>query len=201
MDLKGHVKKLDAEFAYQIARVTENLTSYSKHQQVRIKQWITKLQSVEEHPAWRKNRNKYAELLATMTEMLVLQDPFAKVPPAGPLQTLNHYGGVSAVSEKKLYFNEDQLAASPRSKPREKEESVDSLKSTIDAQNQIIKEQNFIIEGLRRELATLKQESSRKRSPVRAPVQPQREFDIDSNFFCNLEKLQGNIQAALSKYS
>lgn len=122
---------------------------------------------MEEHPAWIKNRNKYAELLVAMTDLHVLQDPFAKVPLPGPLQTLNHYGGVSAVSEKKIYdldyYNE---TSSPSKKLSERGGSTEELQATIDAQNQIISEQNYIIESLRRELARLRQ-GSRTKSPLR----------------------------------
>lgn len=132
-----------------------------------------------------------------MTDLLVLQAPFAKVPPPGPLQTLNHFGGVSAVTERRVnvggVLSENP---SPLKKPKDNEETFEELRATIGAQNEIIKEQSFIIESLRRELAQIKNASKPK-----PPTNLQKQTEPDSSFFWNLERLQGNIQEALSKYS
>jgi hypothetical protein len=133
-----------------------------------------------------------------MTELRVLQVPFARVPPPGPLQTLNHFGGVSAAVDKKHSLQGLMEDVAPRPvKSRERVESYEALKATVEAQERVIKEQHFIIEGLRRELINVRQ-TAKPKSPERsARVKEQPE----SSFFWNLERVQGNIQAALSKYS
>jgi hypothetical protein len=133
-----------------------------------------------------------------MTELRVLQEPFARVPPPGPLQTLNHFGGVSAAVDKKpsLQGLMENSAPCPV-KSKDRVESYEALRTTIEAKEQVIKEQYSIIEGLRREL-TLSRQSAQPKSPERGgEVREQPE----SSLFWNLERVQGNIQAALSKYS
>lgn len=72
-----------------LARVQELNASLSKHQQIRINHWVRKLldQPVS-NPTWMKNVMEYAATLLKMLTTSVVDEPFTKMPPQGPLPTL-----------------------------------------------------------------------------------------------------------------
>jgi hypothetical protein len=59
--------------------------------QLRIKEWINKLESVSGVLPWKKDRNLYAKILLIMIKKQSLTFPFDKRPPQSYLPTLALY--------------------------------------------------------------------------------------------------------------
>jgi len=62
---------------------------FPKLEKIRIQQWSKKLCQVTTNPAWKRNRNTYAEILLEMVYNNNLEEPFNKIPPEGPLPIIN----------------------------------------------------------------------------------------------------------------
>ncbi|TMW57345.1 hypothetical protein Poli38472_003270 [Pythium oligandrum] len=72
-----------------LARVQELNVHSTKHQQIRVNHWVRKLldQPVS-NPAWLKNVMEHAATLLQMMLTGVVEEPFVKMPPQGPLPSL-----------------------------------------------------------------------------------------------------------------
>jgi hypothetical protein len=81
--------KLDEEFIKVMYDIEKNYADLTKHEKIRVEQWTKKLCQITTNVTWKQNRNLYARLLHHMVLQKRLDEPFAKMPPEGPLPTLN----------------------------------------------------------------------------------------------------------------
>ena len=64
---------------------------FSKHESIRIKEWIGKLSWKQSNPVWKKNVNFHLKVLAEMVARGKLGEPFNILPGDGPLRKLSLY--------------------------------------------------------------------------------------------------------------
>ena len=81
-------EKLDEDFVLLLAQVTSSSAKFTKHLNIRIEQWVQKLQQSVANPIWKKHRNEYALVFADMVRNSALKEPFIRMPPEGPLPKL-----------------------------------------------------------------------------------------------------------------
>jgi hypothetical protein len=73
-------RHVEDEFALMIYDIEYSYGGLPKAQRWRVEQWVKKLCSEPDHPAWRKNRNRYTQLLLSMVQQERLSEPFDKLP-------------------------------------------------------------------------------------------------------------------------
>ena len=81
--------KLDEEFIKIMLEIEKVYGQFNKHDRIRTEQWTKKLCQVTSNFLWKQNRNLYAYLLLDCILKHHLTDPFCKLPPDGPLPSLN----------------------------------------------------------------------------------------------------------------
>ena len=96
---------LDEEFIQLMLEVENGYSELSKHEKVRIEQWVTPMQSkklcqVTTNALWKKNRNKYASQLLGQVKEGKLLDPFVKVPPEGPIPQFQSHSFTRTLPKK-----------------------------------------------------------------------------------------------------
>ncbi|EGZ20683.1 hypothetical protein PHYSODRAFT_328767 [Phytophthora sojae] len=91
----AHVQKLSAQACDE--------GNANKHLQIRVTHWVRKLRSQPtSNPTWLKSVLEYADVLLQMLLEGVIEEPFTKMPPQGPLAALPRYQNqrVVAVTRK-----------------------------------------------------------------------------------------------------
>lgn len=73
----------------ETAEIEKLYEKLQKHEKIRVQQWSKKLCQVTTNPAWKKNRNIYAEILLEMVLSGSLDEPFSKVPPDSSLPVIS----------------------------------------------------------------------------------------------------------------
>lgn len=94
--MTAQLSRLDGEFAATMIEVEQLYEKFPKQEKIRIQQWSKKLCQVTTNPAWKRNRNTYAEILLEMVYNSNLEEPFNKIPPEGALPIINR-ANVSAM--------------------------------------------------------------------------------------------------------
>ena len=87
--MTAQLNKLDGEFAATMIEIEQLYEKFPKQDKIRIQQWSKKLCQVASNPAWKRNRNLYAEILLDMIYNSNLEEPFSRIPPEGPLPIIN----------------------------------------------------------------------------------------------------------------
>eukprot|EP01017_Pseudomicrothorax_dubius_P022912 TRINITY_DN2467_c0_g10_i1.p1 TRINITY_DN2467_c0_g10~~TRINITY_DN2467_c0_g10_i1.p1 ORF type:complete len:501 (-),score=103.81 TRINITY_DN2467_c0_g10_i1:114-1616(-) len=87
--LVGGANKADEEFIRVMYEIERSYSDLSKHEKIRVEQWTKKLCQITTNMTWKLNRNLYARLLLDFVLKKRLEEPFSKMPPDGPLPTLN----------------------------------------------------------------------------------------------------------------
>ena len=85
---------MEREYQYLIGKVEEGLgyaTGFSKHERIRIKEWMRKLSWRQNNPVWKKNVNFHLKVLVEMIRNGQLSKPFNNLPEEGPLRKLTIY--------------------------------------------------------------------------------------------------------------
>ena len=63
----------------------------SRHDRVKLKKWLSKLDELKPDSEWQITRNKYTKMLYLMCQCEVIRRPFDQFPPSHDLQPLHHY--------------------------------------------------------------------------------------------------------------
>ncbi|KAE9135046.1 hypothetical protein PF005_g1838 [Phytophthora fragariae] len=92
-----HIQKLSAQ--------TGDEGNTSKHLQIRVTHWVRKLRSQPTSNAtWLKSVLEYANVLLQMLLEGVIEEPFTKMPPQGPLAALPRYQQVARLAKTARQF-------------------------------------------------------------------------------------------------
>ena len=70
-------------------QIVGRLGSLPRAVQIRLREWVKKLEAVVDVLAWKKNRNVYAKVLLAMLKEQAITCPFHTSPPATALSTLS----------------------------------------------------------------------------------------------------------------
>lgn len=85
---REHLQNVLAHIQSLCAKAYEEGTS-NKHQQIRVTHWVRKLRNQPaSNPTWLKNVLEHANLLHLMIQDGLVEEPFTKMPPQGPLAGL-----------------------------------------------------------------------------------------------------------------
>lgn len=82
--------RLDEEFLKNMYEIEKGYRELNKHERIRVEQWTKKLCQITANITWKHNRNHYSRILHHMVVGIRKLDlPFSKIPPDGPLPTLD----------------------------------------------------------------------------------------------------------------
>ena len=85
------MEQSDLEYRELVSSINQLSYSLSRHDHIRMKLWLEKLNTPLCNNVWKNNRNLYLKILREMIQEGTLQKPFHQTPPEGPLPKITLY--------------------------------------------------------------------------------------------------------------